>query len=322
MSLCIQPKMNQVVQNKLNEYLYGNLRHTQAILDRMVFYFPMIERKLRQNGMPEDLKYLVIVESQIDPLAESTDGALGLWQLMPNTAKSLGLTINNYIDERRDPEQSTEAAIRYLKMLYAKFDNWELTLSAYNGGAARIKRAQRKCNNSKDFWKIKKCLPKESADFISRFTAAAYLGIYYKQHFFQKPKINPDFHLTTKTIIKKHMPFAQIAKKTNIPVYVLMELNPMYKKSYIPASTKGNYVTLPKRVAQRLNTADKPKVENATHYDPQKHYDTIIYIADKHESVYQIAKKLDTDPFLIKYWNHMDKLLTLKKREIIVYKPK
>ncbi len=321
MSLSVTPKMDKVVRSKLHQYLYLNEIHTHAILRRMMIYYPMIERKLRENGLPQDLKYMVLVESEIDPLAESGDGALGLWQFMPKTAQSLGLRITTDIDERRDPELSTDAAIRYLKMLYRRFNNWELVMAAYNGGATRVRRAQKKAGFSKDFWKVKKYLPKESAEFISRFTAAAYLGTFYKYHFFQPPSINLDLQLTSQITIKKHTRFSEISKKTGIPVYILMELNPMYKKSYIPKSARGHKLIVPKRVLHLLNPEIKTAYnsEHLKNYDPNQYYTIKLYQVAKHETIYTLAKKLDADAFLIKYWNHMDKLVTMADREMVSY---
>jgi len=137
-------------------------------------YFTLIENILQQYGLPHELKYIAVIESNLKTGALSNKGACGPWQLMPGTARQLGLTINNYVDERTDYYKSTNAAARYLLSLYGQFHDWLLVMAAYNGGSGRVMSAIQK-SHSKDFWKLQFYLPEESRNYVKRFIATHYI---------------------------------------------------------------------------------------------------------------------------------------------------
>ncbi|MBD5313781.1 MAG: lytic transglycosylase domain-containing protein [Bacteroides sp.] len=116
-------------------YTHGN---TLLALKRANRYFPVLAPILKKNGVPDDMIYLAVIESTLNPRALSPAKAGGLWQFMPSTGKDYGLEVNDYVDERYDPVKATEAACRYLKNAYAKYGNWESVAASYNGGMARI----------------------------------------------------------------------------------------------------------------------------------------------------------------------------------------
>lgn len=116
-------------------YTHGN---TLLAIKRANRYFPILAPILKKNGVPDDLIYLAVIESTLNPKALSGAKAGGLWQFMPSTGKEYGLEVNDYVDERYDPVKATEAACRYLKNSYAKYGNWESVAASYNGGMARI----------------------------------------------------------------------------------------------------------------------------------------------------------------------------------------
>lgn len=111
---------------------------TLQIIKKANRFFPIIEPILKQNGIPDDFKYLMAIESNLNVAARSPAGAAGLWQIMPQTAKELGLEVNDQIDERYHIEKSTRAACKYLKQAYAKYGDWMLVAASYNAGQARI----------------------------------------------------------------------------------------------------------------------------------------------------------------------------------------
>lgn len=116
-------------------YTHGN---TLLAIKRANRYFPLLAPILKKNGIPDDMIYLAVIESTLNPRALSGAKAGGLWQFMPTTGKEYGLEVNDYVDERYDPVKATEAACRYLKNSYAKYGNWESVAASYNGGMARI----------------------------------------------------------------------------------------------------------------------------------------------------------------------------------------
>ncbi|NNK80175.1 MAG: lytic transglycosylase domain-containing protein, partial [Flavobacteriales bacterium] len=129
---------NRHVRSRLNAYLGKNSLLTARVLGLSEMYFPMFEEALDRAGLPLELKYLAVVESALRPTARSRAGATGLWQFMYGTAKENGLEITSYIDERKSPKASTEAACKYLKHLHGMYDDWNLALAAYNSGPGNV----------------------------------------------------------------------------------------------------------------------------------------------------------------------------------------
>lgn len=154
---------------------------TRRMLETKDLYFPIFERALSEHNLPEELKYLPLIESGLDPRIISRAGAGGLWQFMRATGRELGLRQNQCIDERFHPEKSTEAACKYLKQLYNIFGDWEMALAAYNCGPGNIRRAIRRTGRS-DFWGIYSALPKETRNYVPQFVAMVYLMNYSKDH--------------------------------------------------------------------------------------------------------------------------------------------
>lgn len=149
-----------------------------VFLARMPKYAPMISEKLAERDMPQDLIYLAMIESGFNPVATSTAKAKGLWQFIEPTAERYGLTVNRKVDERTDPEKSTEAALSYLGDLYEQFDSWYLAAAAYNTGENRVARIMRSATGSEkgsedSYYTIAHRLPKETADYVPLMIAAA-----------------------------------------------------------------------------------------------------------------------------------------------------
>jgi membrane-bound lytic murein transglycosylase D len=144
-------------------------------------YESMIREKLRRRGMPEDLLYLAMIESGFNVDAHSTADAIGIWQLVPDTARRYGLTVNDTIDDRRDPAKATDAALSYLSYLYNRFGSWYLAAAAYNTGENRIGRLMTEATGSEkgtdaDYYRIWDQLPGETRDFVPAMIAAARIG--------------------------------------------------------------------------------------------------------------------------------------------------
>lgn len=150
-----------------------DIRRTAARARR---YLPLVRRILTEEGVPASLAYLPMVESRFDPDAVSPRGAAGLWQLMPETARQLGLRVDAEVDERFDPVLSTRAAARYLAHLHRRFGDWHLAIAAYNAGETRVARELAR-TGADDFWSLVESgvLPSESRQYVPRFLAAAEL---------------------------------------------------------------------------------------------------------------------------------------------------
>ena len=137
-------------------------------------YFTIIESALEKRNLPTELKYLAVIESELKAKATSVKGAAGPWQLMPETARDLGLRVNGRVDERRDYYKSTYAAARYLAYLYELYEDWLLVIAAYNGGPGKVNTAIRK-SGSRNFWELQNYLPAESRKHVKKFIATHFI---------------------------------------------------------------------------------------------------------------------------------------------------
>ncbi len=155
----------------------GERQSLEAALGRMTAYEPLVRGELRRRGVPQELLYLAVIESEYQPRARSRAGAVGLWQFMPGTAELYGLEVSDYVDERRDPVASTRAAVRYLDDLHREFGSWHLALAAYNAGSPRVWRllqrhAGGRAGRELQYWRIRPYLPGETKGYVPRFLAA------------------------------------------------------------------------------------------------------------------------------------------------------
>ena len=149
-----------------------------SYLERMKQYEPMIAEKLRGRRMPHDLLYLAMIESGFNPAAHSVADARGIWQLTPDTARLYKLRVDDTVDERLDPEKSTDAALEFLRDLYGRFGSWYLAAAAYNAGANRVGDAMKQVLGSQfgsdaDYYRIWDRLPGETRDYVPVMIAAA-----------------------------------------------------------------------------------------------------------------------------------------------------
>lgn len=171
---------NRIVERTINNYLQNNRSVLAVWAARSRIYFPMIEQIFEEEGVPDELKYLAIGESGLNPTARSGAGAVGMWQFMPATARSEGLRVDNWVDERRDPEKATRAAARHLKRLNEDYNGrWHLSVAGYNCSYRCISRAVTGSGYSMEdppsYWDVYTRLPAETRDFVPKFIATALL---------------------------------------------------------------------------------------------------------------------------------------------------
>ena len=170
------------IQYHIDRWTSGEKRAEFAsYLARMPQYDAMIRAKLKRRGMPEDLVYLAMIESGFNVEAHSTSDAIGIWQLVPDTARRYGLTVDDTVDERRDPEKSTDAALSYLSYLYNRFGSWYLAAAAYNSGENRVARIMTEETGAErgtdaDYYRIWDKLPGQTRDYVPAMVAAMRIG--------------------------------------------------------------------------------------------------------------------------------------------------
>lgn len=158
----------------VRDYLNENQQRLEKLKSWAGPYFVMIDQVLAKYQLPQELKYLAVIESNLKTTALSNKGAVGPWQFMPETGRLYGLKVNASRDERQDLYKSTHAAARYLRDLYKQLGDWLLVIAAYNGGDARVESAIRKAK-SRDFWKLQYYLPAESRNHVKKFIATHYI---------------------------------------------------------------------------------------------------------------------------------------------------
>lgn len=318
MNCLFEPKYTAEVEAYLRAYLTYGYKDAEDVLGRSVLYFPIFEHYLSLYGLPEELKCLPMIESRLRPYAASTVGAVGLWQFMPPTAKGLGLKIDNYVDERRDPYKSTKMALDYLSKLYGEFGSWELTLAAYNCGAGRVRKAIRYAGGSKDFWKISRFLPAETRKYIPRFIAANYLVNFYHLHGLT-PKF-PGFELqwTRTTKVYNYLTFGQISKNTGAQVSLLYKLNPGYRKGIIPSNPSGNFLVLPEPAMAKFNTWQGGKTNRQTVQNTDLTISTYVVLAG--DTIGKLAKMFNCSITDIVQWNNLKSGEIFYRQELIIYR--
>ncbi len=173
-SLPYTGQINPNAESFIQDYMRRHSKHLTDMKGWGQPYFNLIENILVQYGLPRELKYIAVIESNLSTAATSHAGAGGPWQFMPYTAREYGLSVNGFVDERRDYHKSTHAAARYLLTLYRDLKDWLLVMAAYNGGPGRVYSAIKK-SGSKNFWSLQYYLPEESRTYVKRFIATHYI---------------------------------------------------------------------------------------------------------------------------------------------------
>lgn len=223
---------NEFVQSYINLYAYHRRKLVEKLMGEGSYYFPIFEKALKQAGVPEQLKYLPIIESNLNPFALSRVGASGLWQFMYTTGRGYGLQINSYLDERLNPVKASIAAARYFKDSYTRYGDWLLVIASYNCGAGNVDRAIKRSGGAHDFWSIKKYLPKETRSYVPAFIAAAYILSYARLHGLHSQK--PDFSVINDSVsISTKVALNDIAAGLNVNRDELRKLNPQYRRGII-----------------------------------------------------------------------------------------
>lgn len=260
---------------------------TFMYLKRASRYFPYFENELAKEGMPDDLKYLAVAESALLPHIKSTEGAVGLWQFVAGTAKANGLRTDRYIDERRGLEESTEAALNYLKKLKEIFGTWSLAMAAYNCGENRIKK-EIKDQQEDDFYNLK--LPNETERYIFRIAAIKMIMENPEAYGYQVPetkKYSPVIYDRIEVNLKKRIHITDFAKAIGATFKIIRDLNPKVINDYLPA---GEYsLNTPPGTAERakeaLKTLSYKSTSESTKYSSQyyvvQHGDTLSGISKK-----------------------------------------
>ena len=324
---------NYIVRNYINQYLSGRWSPLSNVLALSKYYFPIIEEELLAAGLPLELRYLPIIESNLSIRATSRMGAVGLWQFMPSTGKNLGLEINSLVDERCDVLKSTRAACKFLAYLYKVYGDWTLAIAAYNCGPGNVSRALARAGEScKTFWDIYDFLPRETRGYVPKFIAAAYAYTYHEAHNIA-PAALPDCISSDTVMVHRVMHLGQVASTLNIPIETLRDLNPQYKLDIVPATTKAYSLRLPTRymseyIANEREIHSKDTLFLKEYLNPanleKRRAEGVgyIYTVRKGDNLGIIAKRNRTTVKEIMKWNKLKSTIIRPGQKLRIEKPK
>jgi membrane-bound lytic murein transglycosylase D len=306
-------------------FAFKKAEFTQRMLEKRDTYFPIYEKYLKQYNLPEELKYLSLIESGLEPKALSNKGAGGLWQFMPYTARGdFGMRVDSFVDERFDVEKATEAACKYLGQLYRIFGDWHLALAAYNTGPGNVKRAIRKCGKS-DFWGIYNCLPKQTRAYVPQFIAMNYMMNYNWDHAIHAEKYHQVIPSDT-VHVKGYLNLALMNRLATISNDTFRVLNPHVLSAILPADVRKIILRIPKDKLAYFQ-ANRSAILDSASYVGVKDSLAVQYVdrlvkktikVKRGQDIYDIARIIDVSVFELKRLNHL-RSNRLKKGKRIVY---
>ncbi len=318
---------NDRVSKFIDYFTSRNRAYTQLMIQRKNLYFDVFEQYLAQHNLPDELKYLSIVESGLNPKATSRAKAVGLWQFMGGTGKLFQLHQDHYIDERMDINKSTEAACLYLKQLYGLFKDWELAISAYNCGPGVVKKALKK-SKKKTFWDIYTYLPRETRSYLPQFIAVTYTMSFADAHGLTHDQL--DYAMDTDTVmLTGFINLKLFAKLSGICQDDFLKINPALKQNYLPDYMKNYPIYVPSDLksyivehrkfivdsASKVNKAELLALVSTT----QKKIKT-YYTAKKGETLTSIAKKSHVKLSTLAKWNKLKTNRIKVGQKLIVWK--
>ncbi len=321
---------NGEVRKFIELYAVRKRKLTARILGLSQIYFPLFEEQLDKYNMPLELKYLAVIESALNPTANSPAGAKGLWQFMYGTGKVYGLKVSSYVDDRFDPFKATIAACEHLTDLYNIYGSWSLALAAYNSGAGNVNKAIRRSGGIKNFWAIQKYLPRETASYVPAFIAASYVITYANEHKIYPVDPGILYYEVDTVTVRNPLSFSQISEMLNIPMDEIEFLNPSFKHLFIPASAENPYKLRlrKKHIGDFINnetalyayrTQSGLQKDSMMKLIYENYREADLYTVKSGESMTSIAKKFHMSVSELKSLNNTKKNSFKPKKKILVY---
>ena len=321
---------NETVKNYIilySEKMPTKMAHMLALAD---YYMPIFEETFNKYNMPQELKYMAVIESALNPVAVSRAGAKGMWQFMYSTARNYGLKINSYVDERLDPVKSADAAARYLQDAYRIFGDWNLAISSYNCGPGNVNKAIRRAGGNKDFWAIYEYLPRETRGYVPAFVGAMYAFRYYKEYGLVPENLEMPAHVDT-FAINRNLHFMQVSELVGVPLDLLRDMNPQYIHDVIPGNEGASILRLPSqfttafidhedsvytyRQKELFSPATLENLRNAGTSSTQ-----LTYVVKKGDYLGKIAARNGVSVSQIKQWNNLRSNNLRIGQRLVIYK--
>lgn len=305
----IKLEYNAQVRAYIDVYLDRRRDHLSKIISRSKLYFPIFEEYLAKYNLPQELKYLAIIESALDPTAKSKSGAIGLWQFLYHAGLMLDLKVTSYEDERCDPIKSTDAACRYLSYLYQNLQDWQLALAAYNGGIGTVQKAIERSGGKHTFWELSPYITNEMKSYVPAFIAVNYVMNYYDLHNITPHTPTYTFEDLDTVYVNMSLSFEQLSRATGVDRETLRFLNPSYIKDFIPYDDAPMLLVLPKaNVSRYLRNEPRLKADIAPDligYFGELKPEEFIHTVSPGEYLHKVAMKYNTTAEKIMEWNNM-----------------
>jgi len=273
------------VRHFIRDYGYAQRETMRSYLGRVEKFLPMVKSTIREHGLPEDLAYLIMLESGANPEARSPANALGMWQFMPATARSYGLRVDSMVDERLDPQKSTRAAMLYLKDLYGMFGCWRLALSAYNSGENKLNKVlSQEDANEYDEICTSRNLKRETKEFFPRFLAMAHIAKNCGKYGF--PRVSeknfaPQHEFVT---VEGKRSLEALAKAMSISPDHLADLNPALVRNETP----GDGVAYPVRIPLGKKEILVAKLDSLPTQSGKPH---IVHVVGAGDNLHRICRR-------------------------------
>lgn len=328
---------NENVKRWIELYVDKRKRSSSAMLGLAQYYFPWMQEIFDRYDVPEELVYLTIIESSLNPNAVSRAGATGIWQFMYTTGKMYGLEVNTFIDDRRDPYKATDAAARHLRDLYSIFGDWGLAIAAYNCGPSNVRKAIARSGGGKhDFWSICRYLPRETQNYFPAYIGALYLMKYHSQYGITPADIAISFSVDT-VMVTRELHLEQVSEVLDIDIKEVMILNPQYKRGVIPAYAEPYPLRLKAPdIIRFLESRDSVHAyQYETFFAPLKIYENmftgrtdpnvksqnIYHTVQKGETLSKIANRYHLSVYELKKMNRLaSNTIKPKQRLLVGYK--
>ncbi len=278
---------HKTIHGFIDYFTFRKASYIKTQLERLPIFFTLYERMLAKYGLPDELKYLSMVESALNPRAVSRSGAGGLWQFMPGTGRELRLYQDEYVDERMEPVKSTEAACLYLRDLYNTFGDWELAMAAYNCGPGAVKRAMRRSGGD-TFWTIYDALPKETRSYVPLFVAHVYMLNYANDHGIVAEEL--EYPIPFDTIqVNGYMNVLTLGRLSGMSLVDLQKLNPHLTTGILPDYTRNFMLRLPSEQFDHFAAHRRAILDSATKQLGRPEHvlladgETVRYETEKHD---------------------------------------
>lgn len=302
--------LNESVENHLEYFKTRGRDVFQKWLDRSARYIPVMKDILREKNLPEDLVYVAMIESGFNPYAISWARAVGPWQFMPETGKLYGLKIDWWVDERKDPIKSTQAAAEHLKDLHNLFGSWPLAMASYNAGAGKVQRAVLR-TRSEDFWDLKasRYIRRETKNYVPKYMAATIIAKNPEAYGFV---VQPyDLFVYDEVIISESIDLRLAARCAGTTYDVIKELNPELKRWVTPPDATNYILRVPKGNGAQF-TASFASVPADQKIRWERH------LVAKGETLAGIATQYNTSPEAIRDVNNLKKNRIIPGKHLLI----